>query len=73
MNNTVLPDKQNPDNIIVIAPEQCEIHGWPVGSAQPVTRRMIEVADANGYDIYIHSFRHNRSIKLFSNEYELIN
>lgn len=62
----------NPDYVIVTCEEQCRIHGWALNEPIATMRRKVELPDKKGYDIYVHSIKYNRSVKLGSKEYELI-
>lgn len=63
---------QNPDFVKIKCPQTAELHGFSVGETVAVMNRTIHSADKNGYDIFVHSPRFNRSVWLSSAEYELV-
>jgi hypothetical protein len=65
-------ENKNPDFVKIICPHVVQLHGFGMGEVAPVIRREVNIPDDNGFEIYVHSPRFNRSIFLGTTEYEPI-
>lgn len=70
---TTLPDR-NPDKVRITCPLFASLHGYSVGDVADTSRQYMrpQCRDVNGFEIWVHSIRFNRSVWLSSAEYSLL-